>query len=179
MFLLKKTCLYVKMKKSERKNAVSNVARRVYNRNKLFILYGLFGILTTLANFFAFVICTHIYGDEYYIFNNAVAWFAGVVVAFITNKLWVFNSKSWRFSVAGKEFAEFTFARLLSFFFEEVGLILFVSFSSLGQDTFSFFGYQMTTQVIVKLILSIGVVISNYVVSKRIIFKANNKKPKE
>ena len=109
-------------------------------------------------------------------FNNAAAWFVCMVVAFVTNKLWVFNSKSWKLNVAGKEFIEFAIARLISFAFEEIGLILFVNFSSFGQSSFSFFGYQMTSQVIIKLILSVGVVISNYLVSKYWIFKVNNEK---
>lgn len=148
------------------------------SKNKLFILYALFGIVTTLANIFTFVLCTELFSDRFYIFNNAVAWFAGVVAAFVTNKMWVFNSKSWRFSVAGKEFAEFTLARLLSFAFEEIGLIICVSGFGIGYGTFSFFGQDMSTQIIIKLVLSIGVVTSNYIVSKYIIFKKNNTEPK-
>lgn len=148
--------------------------KRFCKKNQLIIMYGLFGILTTLANFWTFVLCTHLFSEDLYIINNALAWFAGVVVAFVTNKLWVFKSKSWTMSVAGKEFAEFTVARLLSFIFEEVGLIVFVTFLGLGQGTFSLFGYEFTTQIIIKLVLSIGVVTSNYIVSKKIIFKKNN-----
>ena len=150
--------------------------QRCWKKSRLAVLICLSGLLTTVANLVTFIVCTHLLGDEHYVFNNAAAWFTCLLVAFYTNKLWVFNSKSWKFSVAGKEFAEFTAARLLSFAFEEIGLILFVTFSGLGQSTFSFFGYQMTYQVVVKLLLSVGVVISNYIFSKFVIFKVNNMK---
>ncbi len=151
-------------------------AIQIFWKRKVFIFICLSGLLTTIANIMTFVVCTHFFGDEHYIFNNAVAWFTCLLVAFLTNKHWVFSSKSWQFSVAGREFLEFTLARLLSFAFEEVGLILFVSFSGLGQSTFSFLGYQMTYQIIVKLLLSVGVVISNYIFSKYVVFKVNNTK---
>ncbi len=153
-----------------------NSLKRLYKRSRIAILMCVSGTLTTLANIVTFVVCTDLFGDEHYVFNNAAAWFVCMVVAFVTNKLWVFSSKSWKLNVAGKEFIEFAIARLISFAFEEIGLILFVNFSRFGQSSFSFFGYQMTSQVIIKLILSVGVVISNYLVSKYWVFKVNNEK---
>jgi putative flippase GtrA len=164
------------MKKTERGRSVINGVKRLRKKSRIAILMSISGILTTLANMVTFVVCTHLFGDEHYVLNNVAAWFVCMVVAFVTNKLWVFSSKSWRLKIAGKEFMEFAFARLLSFAFEEIGLILFVNFSRFGQSTFSFFGYQMTSQVIIKLILSVGVVISNYLVSKYWVFKVNNEK---
>lgn len=138
---------------------------------KEFILYALFGVLTTLANLFVFLLMTYIFGEELYLLNNAVAWIAGVVVAFVTNKIWVFNSKSWKIKVWLKEFSEFVTARLLSFVFEEAGMMLFVDVLNVGEKSVTVFGFDITGQIIAKLLLSVVVVILNYVFSKFVIFK--------
>ena len=148
--------------------------KELFIKYKEIILYALFGVLTTIANLLAFLLTTHIFGERLYLFNNAVAWIAGVVVAFITNKLWVFNSKCWKLKVWGKEFAEFVTARLLSFVFEEAGMVFFVDVLNVGEKAINIFGFSITGQIIVKLLLSVVVVILNYVASKFIIFK--NKK---
>lgn len=140
------------------------------------ILYAIFGVATTIANMLAFLLCTHLFGEKFYLINNAVAWIAGVVVAFLTNKSWVFGSRDWGVKQVFKEFAEFAIARLLSFGFEEGGLVLLITVLGLGKGSFNFFGFEITGQLIVKLILSVGVVIMNYFFSKFIIFK--KKRPK-
>lgn len=43
-------------------------------------------------------------GEEAYLVNNAVAWFIAVVFAYVTNKLWVFESKSWKLKTVIKKF---------------------------------------------------------------------------
>lgn len=154
------------------------MAKRIKNlavKYKEFLLYALFGVFTTVANFAAFWICTHLLGERFYLFNNAVAWLAGVIVAFVTNKLWVFNSKTWEFRVVSKEITEFTAARLLSFVFEETGMWFFVDVLSFGDKSLQLLGFTISGQIIVKLLLSIVVVILNYFFSKFIIFKNKTK----
>ena len=60
------------------------------------LLYLIFGVLTTLVNFLTYWIFTKILGEELYLINNAIAWVVGVIFAFVTNKLFVFESKSWK-----------------------------------------------------------------------------------
>ena len=43
---------------------------------------------------------------------KVISWIAAVIFAFVTNKIWVFESKSWAFSVAFKEFWLFVAARI-------------------------------------------------------------------
>lgn len=134
---------------------------------KEFILYAVFGVLTTIANAGAFYIASHTIGTEYHVLNNTIAWITGVAVAYVTNKLWVFESKSWKLKVLSKELSEFVLARLLSFVFETVGLALIVKWFSWEDD---FWG-----QFITKLGLSVIVVLMNYIFSKFIIFRKKNK----
>ena len=134
------------------------------------IVYLIFGVLTTAVNLLTFYALESI-TDISYLINNAIAWVAGVVFAFVTNKLFVFRSKSWKPSVAGKEAVEFVSARLLSFGVEEAGMWLMVDI--LGFSAFSkiLLGFTITGELIAKIILAVIVVIMNYVFSKLIIFK--------
>ncbi len=138
---------------------------------KELLLYLIFGVLTTAVNFFAFWIFTKILGEELYLLNNAIAWVAGVIFAFVTNKLFVFESKSWSGKTAGKEFMEFVGARLFSFGVEEGGMWLFVDALAFGERSLSLFGFTISGQIIAKIFLAVIVVILNYFFSKFIIFK--------
>ena len=138
---------------------------------KEMLLYLIFGVLTTLVNLLTFWIFTKILGEELYLINNAIAWVAGVVFAFVTNKLFVFESKTWKSKIAGKEFIEFVGARLFSFGVEEGGMWLFIDILAFGEKSLTLFGFTITGQIIAKLVLAVIVVILNYFFSKFIIFK--------
>ena len=138
---------------------------------KEMLLYLIFGVLTTIVNLASFWIFTKIFGEELYLINNAIAWVAGVVFAFVTNKLFVFESKTWKSKIAGKEFIEFVGARLFSFGVEEGGMWLFVDILAFGEKSLTLFGFTITGQIIAKLVLAVIVVILNYFFSKFIIFK--------
>lgn len=142
------------------------------------ILYVVFGGLTTVVNFAVYWVLNKALGENYYLVNNVIAWFVSVVFAYITNKLWVFNSKSWVPKVLVKEVPEFFAARIFSLLVEEGGLWLFVE--KMGFDEFSFeiFGFEFTGKIIAKLVLAVIVVILNYFFSKFVIF-AKKKKSKE
>ena len=96
--------------------------------------------------------------DSCYLDANTIAWVAGVIFAFITNKLWVFESKSWKPAVALKEFVSFTGARIFSFVIETLMMFVFVSIMSLDE-------------MLSKLIVGVVVIILNYIFSKLFIFK--------
>lgn len=138
---------------------------------KELLLYLIFGVLTTLVNFLTFWIFTKILGEEIYLLNNAIAWVVGVAFAFVTNKLFVFESKSWNIKTVGKELPEFVGARLFSFGVEEGGMWLFVDVLAFGEKSLNLFGITLTGQIIAKLVLAVIVVILNYFFSKFIIFK--------
>lgn len=125
--------------------------------NKETITYIIFGVLTTLVNY---VVCFLFYKftDVNILVYNVVAWIAAVIFAFITNKLFVFESKSFAANVLIKELITFTIARVLSLGMEE--LFLFITVTLLGMN-----------EMISKLIAQILVVIVNYVASKLFIFK--------
>jgi len=159
---------------------------------KEIITYIIFGVLTTLVNWAVYwllepILTGAMNGDQvmWTIFGhdvtmsvlaifiaNFIAWVAGVAFAFVTNKLWVFESKSWKPSVALKELWLFVTARLITGVLEWFGVPLLVTIG-LNQPLFGRQGF------LAKIIVSVIVVILNYVFSKLIIFKKKEEKPTE
>lgn len=125
--------------------------------NKELILYLIFGILTTVVNFTVYSIATRLFSIEE-LLANALSWLIAVIFAYVTNKLYVFSSKSWTVEIITKELTGFLTARVFS----------------LGVDTLiMFFGIKILLMfdLYVKLISQIVVVILNYVLSKYFVFK--------
>lgn len=133
-----------------------------YLFKKLFISIGWEGILNSLLVSMGWEKAVDFLSDgSDYLDANTIAWVVGVLFAFFTNKLFVFESKNWKPSVAAKEFAGFVGARVLSFVVESVMMFLMVSVLSWNE-------------IVAKIIVGIVVIIINYVFSKLFIFK--NKK---
>lgn len=152
--------------------------KELLNKYKEIILYVLFGGFTTVVNLVVFWLLNKTIGETAYLVNNAIAWFVAVVFAYITNKIWVFDSKSWAFKVLIKEIPEFFLARVFSLLVEESGLWLLIE--KMGFDRFSFtaLGFEITGKLIAKIILAVIVVILNYIFSKFIIFARKKKENK-
>ena len=149
--------------------------KKLLAKYKEIITYVLFGVLSTIVNFGAFYIFNLILGSSFYLATNIIAWFFAVAFAYVTNKLWVFESKSWAAKVVVKEVLGFAAARLFSLGVEEVGLIIFVELLNFKSISFSVFGFDLTGTLIAKVILAVIVVILNYFFSKFVIFKKKNK----
>ena len=156
---------------------------------KEIITYIFFGVLTTVVNLITFYVFKRIFisigwdgifnsiipegsalqkifvGGTDYLDANFIAWVVGVIFAFVTNKLWVFDSKSWSPSVAGKEFTGFMGARLFSFVIETVAMFILVTLLSVND-------------FISKIIVGVIVIILNYIFSKLLIFKKKNEADK-
>lgn len=147
----------------------------LFCRYKELILYVIFGALTTLVNIAAFWLCGKLLGEELYLVSNAVAWFVAVVFAYITNKLFVFESKSMKPSVIIKEVGVFFAGRVFSFGVEEGGMWLLVDLLKFGEFSFEIFGFEISGQLIAKLVLAVIVVIINYFVSKYVAFSNKEK----
>ncbi|GAX08758.1 MAG TPA: GtrA family protein [Lactobacillus sp.] len=128
---------------------------QLFKKYESVISYLFFGGLTTLINIGVFDWLNH---SMNYQIANVLAWLASVIFAFITNKLWVFNSKSMAWKTFLWETATFFFFRLLSLAVDQ--LIMYVGISLLSGNP-----------LIVKIIDNVIVVILNYFFSKWIIFK--------
>ena len=82
----------------------------IYNQFKEQILYIVFGVLTTAINIIAFFACSRLINLGL-IPSNIIAWILSVLFAFVTNKIYVFNSKNYNFSVVLRELIDFVISR--------------------------------------------------------------------
>lgn len=126
------------------------------------IVYLLIGALTTVVNF-AIYLPLLWWAKLPASISNAIAWVIVILFAYVTNKLFVFQSKDWSAKVALPEFLKFVGCRIASGVFETVFLALTIDLPQLGDLKW----YSLT----MKLIACIGVVILNYVGSKLLVFR--------
>jgi len=142
---------------------------RLFNKllSRETILYVFFGIITVLVNYVVFSLLIALWGTGASLLANLLAFLVAVVVAFVTNKLFVFQSRSWTGAVLKKEIMSFLFARVLSFLFEEFALWLCLAMLHL--DAVRFLGISGIHYA--KIILSAIVIVLNYVFSKFYIFR--------
>ena len=145
--------------------------KKLFIKYKELITYVFFGGLTTVVNLIVFKLFGMLLGDERYLISNAIAWVVAVIFAFITNKLWVFESKSLSGKVLLKEIPSFFAARVLSFIIEEAGLFMLIDLIGFSEYSLKIMSIEVSGEMISKLILAIVVVIFNYFCSKLIIFK--------
>lgn len=121
---------------------------------KELILYVVFGVLTTVVNIIAYVVFAKFLNVNY-IISNIIAWFLSVLFAYITNRIWVFESKSDNIL---REISLFFGGRLFSGVVDTSLLYLMVDILLIGD-----FVSKVVTQIIV--------VVLNYVISKLVVFK--------
>lgn len=138
------------------------------------ILYIFFGALTTLVNFVLFFLFQWILGEHLYLLSNLIAWAGAVVFAFIVNKLFVFESRSFDGRLLLREGVEFAMARVFSLIVEELGLLLLLEIVGVGALELPF-GIVLSGELIVKVILAVIVLVMNYFFSKLVIFKKKSK----
>ncbi len=148
--------------------------------NKETITYLVFGVLTTVVNLAVFKVFDAIFTAatqaDLTLLTNFIAWVFAVVFAYVTNKLWVFESKSWKFDVLKKEVPSFVGARVFSLGVEELGLLIFITWLGFDRFELDIFGlFTLGGKMMVKIALAVIVVVMNYVFSKFIIFKNKEK----
>lgn len=155
--------------KNEKFNAL---AKKIISREMFDYLF--FGVLATVVNIAVFALCEKIMGTSLSLVSNIIAWVAAVLFAFITNKFFVFHSKSTDSKTLFKEFTSFTAARLFSLGVEEAGLFIAQFVFHAEEKVFNILSLEISGTMMAKIALSVVVVIMNYIFSKLFIFK--NKK---
>ena len=139
----------------------------LYKKYKEIINYLIFGGLATVVNFVSYLIVARLIGvDE--VVSSGISWFCSVLFAYITNKLFVFESKLDNKKAVIKEMCSFFLARIVSGILCDVGTFALMVKVFHINDIFS------------KIVTQVMVVIVNYIFSKLIIFKKpKNKESKE
>lgn len=96
-----------------------------------------------------------------------------IIFAFFTNKLFVFRSHSESAKAFLKEFVEFGLARVFTLVLSE--LITWIGCDLMGFTTDSYHLPFVSDGMIVQLVGQVIVIVSNYVLSKLIVFRKKDK----
>ena len=150
------------------------------NTKKEITLYIIFGILTTLVSWGLYILFVNLFSLSVLV-SNALSWIGSVCFAFVTNKIWVFDSKSWKIQTLIKESVSFVSSRTVTGVMEIFGVPLL---SLIGFDSI-FYGIARKIGISIKLFYTEGiyskaafavlVIILNYVFSKIFVFKETKK----
>ena len=133
--------------------------KKTYIKYKEIINYLFFGALTTivsLATYYLLVITVLNPNNPIQLqIANIISWITCVTFAYITNRKYVFNSKEKNIL---KEIFKFYSARFLLLLIDMILMHIFVSILHYNDK-------------IIKIIIQIIIIISNYILSKLLIFK--------
>lgn len=142
--------------------------KKLWKKYKEVVSYLFFGVATTGINWIAYSLANTVAGLSMNA-SNVVAWVVAVLFAFVTNKAFVFSSKAWSGRALLEEFAKFISARVVTGIVEIGGLPLLYQLG-IKQSIWGVEGF------VAKIIVSVVVIILNYVFSKFIVFSDKKSK---
>lgn len=157
--------------------------KNFYEKHKEIILYLLFGVITTVASlgacYLTLKIGVNFMHDEngdptelLDVLGSTTQWIAGVLVSFITNKLWVFTDCKKGVGATFKQLGVFAGGRVLTYVLEvPLNLTFIWTLERLGYTAFTLLGFDLTSRVWAKLVTAVIVVIANYFISKLLVFR--------
>ncbi len=126
--------------------------------------YVIVGVLTTAVNYLVYFLARLLFTDDPgIVISNVIAWLAAVTFAYLTNKVFVFDSPAWDAKTVLSESLPFFFGRLLSLLFETAFLYLLVTVFRMNE-------------FLTKILAGIIVLTANYFLSKFVVFR--RKEPK-
>ncbi len=148
--------------------------KNLFIKYKEVLLYLIFGGLTTLVSIFSFWLFDLFIPSKLYLITNVISWVLAIIFAFVTNKLFVFESKKWGKAELNSEIPKFLGARAFSLIIEELGLILFIDLLKFSKISTTVIGFEVTGNLIAKATMAVIVIALNYFFSKFMIFKKSN-----
>ena len=134
-----------------------NIFNPFYKKYKEGLLYPFFGGCTFFLSLILFAIGVYVFELGEITANN-ISWVICVAFAYITNRTWVFTEKSHTFVGIVREILSFAAGRFLTLWMENAIIWLFIDI--LGINV-----------IITKIVGQVVVIVTNYFLSKFIIFK--------
>lgn len=120
------------------------------------IRYGIAGVATTVINIVVYGVCYDMIGISN-VTSTVIAWILSVLFAFVSNKIWVFESKSLELPLLIKETITFFGCRLATGVLDLA--IMYVTVDIMAWNS-----------MLMKCISNVIVIVVNYVASKLMIF---------
>ena len=131
--------------------------KELYKKYKEILFYLIFGVLTTVVNYVLYLLFAKILNVNYMV-ATVLSQIIAIIFAYVTNKLFVFESKN----LTKKELVR----EIISFFgFRGISLLLDMGFMYLFVDILNL------NDAIMKLVSNVLIIIANYVFSKLFVFK--------
>ena len=144
--------------------------KKLIEKYKELILYVIFGVLTTIVNYAVYFGCKALHLP--YQPATVIAWIAAVAFAYITNRIWVFESKTCGAKAIIKEIVLFVGARLFSLVLELIIMFIGMDLLSAGERTIILLDKTLPLgEFITKTVAQIVIIVSNYIFSKLVIFR--------
>ncbi len=144
--------------------------KELYFKHKEIINYLIFGALTTVVSLVTKYLLLFTVLDAANALQLQIAvitsWIAACLFAYITNRIWVFESKS---KAIIKEMIKFFTARLATLGLEMLIMFIFVTALGLNSDIWV---------IIWTLVSQVLIIIGNYILSKLVVFKNKEKEEK-
>lgn len=135
------------------------------------IAYIVFGVLTTVVNIVGYYLLADLL-EIHYMIANVIAWIASVLFAFVTNKLFVFESKSWKGSIVLPEMGGFFLARVATGLVDMVLMWLLIDVAKMGAFHIVVGSVELLSgEMFAKVLVNVVVIVLNYVASKLWIFR--------
>ena len=131
-----------------------------YLKNQQAMRYLVFGAISTVVNIGVFAIFDAL--GLPVLISNTIAWIVAMLVAYVTNRYCVFESRKTKKSEIAKELSSFVSARIITLIIESI--YMWITVDQLHWHS-----------VLMKVIANIIVIILNYVFSKLFIFKSEPK----
>lgn len=129
--------------------------KELYRKYKEIINYLFFGGLSFVVSMVTYYLA-RIWFD--YLMSNLISWIIAVIFAYVTNKLFVFASKVEDKGKLLREFCTFVTSRIFTLLLETFVMYIMIDLMHIND-------------IVVKVIAQIIVILTNYILSKLIIFK--------
>lgn len=131
----------------------------LFNKYKEIIMYLIFGVLTTVVSLVSYYLLTltilNPNNGIQLLIANVISWILSVAFAYVTNRKYVFESKSNNYF---QEITSFVGGRVVTLFMDILIMFVFVTVLHFNDKIF-------------KLISQVVVTVGNYVISKLFVFK--------
>ena len=141
--------------------------KKLFKKYEEIIRYGIVGVMTTAVDWVTYSVLVKFLNVNINV-ANAIGWIAAVAFAYVTNKIFVFKDHSKTVPEEIKKIVLFVGSRALTGLLQMVGLPLLMGIG-LNQSIFGVEGLPA------KIIVSIVVMILNYIFGKILVFRKNKK----
>ncbi len=163
--------------------------KEFFKKHREIIMYLIFGAITTIIAFVTYeavlLIAEHAFhvsmedktSASYtvsYLLAQILQWLIAVLVAFYTNRRWVFTDADHSKGSLWRQLTLFAGSRVATFFLDLVATYGFIHLLNLwinAEDPPTFIGIDLDAELWAKVIVSVLVIIANYIISKLLVFK--------